>query len=185
MDIHSQYLVYDIHELDPQLYSVGMLVILDSIMNRISINRAKGRPTYVYVDEIYLMFKKEYSATFLSELWKRIRKYGGCATGITQNISDLLQSKKAETMLSNSEFLILMQQSPSDLEELARLLKISETQLSYISDKRSKLINRNERHGLLKYGRAMVPFVDKFPKDTELYKMITTNPKEQEGYNHG
>ncbi len=164
----SQYIVYDIKDLGKQLRTIGMLVVLDSIYNRIAENRKKGRYTYLYIDEIYLLFKNEYSSNFLFELWKRVRKYGACASGITQNVNDLLQSENAKAMLANSEFLILMNQAPTDRIELAKLLNISETQLSHVTD------NANTGQGLLKLGSAIVPFDDSFPTHTQLYKLMST-----------
>ncbi|MEX1377683.1 MAG: VirB4-like conjugal transfer ATPase, CD1110 family [Eubacteriales bacterium] len=168
VNVDSQYLVYDIKDLGKQLRTIGMLVMLDSIFNRITENREKGRHTFLYIDEIYLLFQNEYSSNFLFELWKRVRKYGACATGITQNVSDLLISHTARTMLANSEFLLMMNQAPTDRIELANLINISETQLSHITD------NDRAGIGLLKYAGSIVPFEDSFPRDTELYKLMTT-----------
>ena len=148
-----------------------MLVVLDSILNRITSNRAKGRNTYIFIDEIYLLFKYEYSADFLFTLWKRVRKYGAYATGITQNVDDLLQSHTARTMLANSEFIVMLNQASTDRLDLAKLLNISETQLSYIT-------NVGAGCGLLKVGAILVPFENHFPKDTNLYKLMTTKPDE-------
>lgn len=168
VNVNSQYLVYDIKDLGKQLRTIGMLVVLDNIFNRITKNRDKGRITFIYIDEIYLLFQNEYSSNFLFELWKRVRKYGACATGITQNVSDLLISHNARTMLANSEFLLMMNQAPTDRIELANLINISEAQLSHITD------NEKAGIGLLKYAGSIVPFEDDFPKDTRLYKLMTT-----------
>lgn len=168
VNVDSQYLVYDIKDLGKQLRTIGMLVVLDNIFNRITENRAKGRHTFIYIDEIYLLFQNEYSSNFLFELWKRVRKYGACATGVTQNVSDLLVSHTARTMLANSEFLVLMNQAPTDRLELANLINISEAQLSHITD------NDKPGIGLLKYAGSIVPFEDDFPRDTRLYKLMTT-----------
>ncbi len=124
-------LCYDIRDLGRQLLPVGMLVVLDSIFNRIIRNRKLGKNTWIYIDEIYLLFQHEYSANFLFTLWKRVRKYRACCTGITQNVDDLLQSHTARTMLANSEFLIMLNQAATDREELAHLLNISDNQLSH------------------------------------------------------
>ena len=145
----------------------AMLVVLDSILNRITQNRAKGRNTFIFIDEIYLLFQHEYSANFLFTLWKRVRKYGAYCTGITQNVDDLLQSHTARTMLANSEFIIMLNQASTDRIELAKLLNISDLQLSYIT-------NVGAGQGLLKVGSSLVPFVNKFPRNTELYKLMTT-----------
>ena len=133
VDTNSRILCYDIRDLGKQLLPVGMLVVLDSIFNRVIRNRQLGKNTWVYVDEIYLLFQHEYSANFLFTLWKRVRKYGACCTGITQNLDDLLQSHTARTMLANSEFLVMLNQAATDRAELAQLLNISDNQLSYIT----------------------------------------------------
>jgi len=171
VNTNSRILCYDIRDLGKQLLPVGMLVVLDSVFNRVIRNRRLGKNTYIYIDEIYLLFQHEYSANFLFTLWKRVRKYGACATGITQNLDDLLQAHTARTMLANSEFLVMLNQAATDRAELARLLNISDTQLSYIT-------NVDFGHGLLKCGSAIVPFSDNFPRDTELYKLMTTKPSE-------
>ncbi len=169
VDVNSQYLVYDIKDLGKQLRTIGMLVVLDNIFNRITENRSKGRRTFVYVDEFYLMFQNEFSSNYFYELWKRVRKYGACMTGITQNVSDLLVSHTARTMLANSEFLIMMNQAPTDKIELAKLINISEAQLSHITD------NEKAGIGLLKYAGSIVPFEDNFPRNTKLYELMTSN----------
>ena len=120
VDTDAQILCYDIRDLGEQLLPVGMLVVLDSIFNRVIRNRQLGRNTWVYIDEIYILFQHEYSANFLFNLWKRVRKYGACCTGITQNLDDLLQSHTARTMLANSEFLVMLNQAATDRAELAQ-----------------------------------------------------------------
>ena len=171
VDTHNRLICYDILDLGKQLMPIGMLVVLDSILNRITQNRAKGKQTFIFIDEIYLLFQHEYSANFLFTLWKRVRKYGAFATGITQNVDDLLQSHTARTMLANSEFLIMLNQASTDRLELAKLLNISDRQLSYIT-------NVDAGHGLIKVGSSLVPFANKFPKNTKLYKLMTTKPGE-------
>ena len=162
---------YDILDLGKQLLPLGMLVVLDSILNRITANRTKGKNTYIFIDEIYLLFQYEYSANFLFTLWKRVRKYGAFATGITQNVEDLLQSHTARTMLANSEFIIMLNQASTDRMELAKLLNISDLQMSYIT-------NVGVGEGLIKVGSSLVPFSNRFPKNTELYRLMTTKPGE-------
>ena len=173
VDTSNRLICYDILELGEQLRAIGMLVILDSILNRITQNRQAGKRTYIFIDEIYLLFMHEYSAQFLYKLWKRVRKYGAFCTGITQNVADLLQSYTARTMLSNSEFIVMLNQAATDRIELAKLLNISNEQLSYIT-------NVDAGHGLLKVGSSLVPFENKFPKDTKLYALMTS--KFGEGY---
>ena len=172
VNTNSRIICYDILDLGKQLLPIGMLVVLDSILNRITANRNKGRSTYIFIDEIYLLFQHEYSANFLFTLWKRVRKYGAYATGITQNVEDLLQSHTAKTMLANSEFIVMLNQASTDRLELAKLLNISELQLSYIT-------NVGAGEGLLKVGRSLVPFENHFPHDLELYKLMTTKPGEE------
>jgi len=171
VDVNNRLICYDIFDLGKQLMPFGMLVVLDSIFNRIIKNRKSGRKTYIYIDEIYLLFQHEYSANFLFTLWKRVRKFNAMCTGITQNVEDILQSHTARTMLSNSEFIIMLNQSSTDKIELANLLNISEEQLNYISDVKAG-------NGLLKIGSNLVPFENKFPKNTKLYKLMTTKPEE-------
>ena len=167
VDTKSRLICYDILDLGKQLQPIGMLVVLDSILNRITQNRAKGRNTFIFIDEIYLLFQYEYSANFLFTLWKRVRKYGAYCTGITQNVDDLLQSHTARTMLANSEFIIMLNQASTDRLELAKLLNISDLQMSYIT-------NVGAGQGLLKVGSSLVPFVNQFPRNTELYRLMTT-----------
>jgi type IV secretory pathway VirB4 component len=171
VDVDSRLLCYDILDLGKQLQSIGMLVVLDNILNRITANRAKGRSTFIFIDEIYLLFQHEYSANFLFTMWKRVRKYGAFATGITQNVDDMLQSHVARTMLANSEFIVMLNQASTDRIELAKLLNISDLQMSYIT-------NVDVGSGLIKVGSSLVPFVDRFPKNTKLYRLLSTKPGE-------
>ena len=167
VNVDSRLICYDILDLGKQLQSIGMLVVLDNILNRITANRAKGRNTYIFIDEIYLLFQHEYSANFLFTLWKRVRKYGAFCTGITQNVDDMLQSHTARTMLANSEFIVMLNQAGTDRIKLAELLNISDLQMSYIT-------NVDAGCGLIKVGAALVPFQDKFPRHTKLYKLMST-----------
>ena len=171
VDTSNNLICYDILDLGKQLQPIGMLVVLDSILNRITSNRAKNKNTYIFIDEIYLLFQYEYSANFLFTLWKRVRKYGAFATGITQNVEDLLQSHTARTMLANSEFIIMLNQASTDKLELAKLLNMSEPQMGYIT-------NVGAGEGLIKVGSSIVPFVKHFPKNAKLYKLFTTKPGE-------
>lgn len=171
VDINNRLICYDILDLGKQLLPIGMLVVLDSILNRITRNREKGRNTFIFIDEIYLLFQHEYSANFLFTLWKRVRKYGAYCTGITQNVEDMLQSHTARTMLANSELIIMLNQAATDRLELAKLLNISDLQMSYIT-------NVNVGEGLIKIGSSLIPFVNKFPNNTNLYKLMTTKFEE-------
>ena len=171
VDINNRLLCYDILDLGEQLLPVGMLVVLDSILNRITANRAKGRTTYIFIDEIYLLFAQKYTADFLYRVWKRVRKYGAFATGITQNVGDMLQSNTARTMLANSEFTVMLNQNGSDRLDLAKLLDISDNQTEFFT-------NVDAGHGLIKIGGHFIPFANEFPKNTQLYKLMTTKPGE-------
>jgi len=171
IDINNRLVCYDIKDLGKQLKTLGMLIVLDAVWNRITVNRNKGKRTWIYMDEIYLLFANEYSANFLFELYKRARKWGAIPTGITQNVEDLLKSELARRMLSNSDFIMMLNQAPSDRAELAKLLNISSTQLSYVT-------NSDPGQGLLFSGNSIIPFVDKFPQETKLYRMMTTKVEE-------
>lgn len=171
VEVTNRMICYDIIELGEQLMPVGMLVILDSILNRISKNRKTGKTTYIFIDEIYLLFKHEYTSYFIEKLWRRIRKYGGFATGITQNVSELLDKEEASRMLSNSELIVMLNQSTTDRDRLADFLHIPEKELSFIT-------NANTGEGLIKARNSIIPFKNVFPKGTKLYKLMTTKPKE-------
>ena len=171
VDTNNRLICFDILDLGKQLMPIGMLVVLESILNRITRNRAQGRQTFIFIDEIYVLFQHEYSANFLFTLWKRVRKYGAFCTGLTQNVEDLLQSHTARAMLANSEFLIMLNQAPTDKHELAKLINISNEQMNYITDV-------NPGCGLIKVGSSLVPFENKFPRNTSLYKLMTSKPGE-------
>lgn len=163
----ARFVVYDIKDVGTNIKSLAMLVVLDSVWNRIIENRAKGRNTWFYIDEIYLLFKTDTSASFLRDLWKRARKWGAVPTGITQNVTDLLSNEVARTMLSNCEFVQMLNQAPIDRNTLAELLNISTTQLSYIT-------NSSPGEGLIYTGSSILPFKDNFPKNTKMYRAMTS-----------
>lgn len=167
INVNNRFVVFDIKELGDQLKTLGMLVILDQIWNRVVSNRLIGKTTWIVVDEAHLLFSNPFSAQFLASLWKRARKYGAICTGITQNIADLLESQLASKMLSNSDYVLMLNQAPQDRTKLAEILNISPTQLSFVT-------NANPGQGLLFAGNSIVPFVDNFPRDTQLYRMMTS-----------
>lgn len=171
VNTQSRLLCYDIHDMEDDLMTVGMLVVLDNVMNRISQNREDGKKTFIFIDEIYLLFHHQYSFKFLSRLWKRVRKYGGNCTGLTQNVEDVLQTQEARSLIANSELLVMLNQSATDRPILADMLHIPETQLSYIT-------GAEPGHGLLKVGSALIPFANDFPEDTKLYQLMTTKQDE-------
>lgn len=167
VEVNNRLICYDIIDLGEQLTPIGMLVILDNILNRIAMNRKNGKRTYIFIDEIYLLFKYKYTTEFIYKLWKRIRKYGGCATGITQNVEELLNAEKARLMLANSELIIMLNQSATDRERLAEILNISEMEKVHIT-------NVGSGEGLISIRSSLIPFRNKFPKNTKLYKLMTT-----------
>lgn len=171
VDTQARIIDYDIRELGEQLMPLGMLVTLDAIYNRVIQNQKRGKRTWIVADEFYILFRYEYSANFFYKLWKRIRKYNGLITGLTQNVDELLRSDTARLMLANSEFLILLNQSATDREELAKLLPISDTQLGYITDVPAGC-------GLIRCGGQLVPFTNAFPQNTDLYRLMSTRPGE-------
>ena len=174
VDTKARIIAYDIRELGEQLMPIGMLVTLDAIFNRVIQNWKKGKTTWVFADEFYLLFRYQYSADFFYKLWKRIRKYNGLVTGLTQNVDELLRSDTARLMLANSEFLVMLNQSATDRDELAGLLNISENQLSYIT-------NVAAGCGLIRCAGNIVPFENSFPRNTQLYRLMTTKPDEAAG----
>ena len=150
---------------------MGLLVITDAMINRVNSNWKKGKRTHVFIDEIHVIFENEESATFFASAWRQFRKRDAYPTGITQNVKYLLSSQQGTSMLSNSEFIVMLNQSPNDREDLAELLKISEEQMSYITNAQSGC-------GLIKYGASLVPFINKMPKDMYLYKLNSTKPSD-------
>ena len=171
VNTQSRMVVYDILNLGSQLKTMGLLVITDAMINRVSENWKKGKRTHLYIDEFHVVFENNYSSNFFSSAWRRFRKRNAYPTGITQNVEYLLESVTARTMLSNSEFIVMNNQSASDRTELARLLNISEQQLSYVT-------NAEAGCGLMRIGNAIVPFVNRFNTHTALYRLMTTKPGE-------
>ena len=173
VDIHSRIVSYDIKELGKQLKKIGMLIVQDQVWNRVTVNREARKSTRYYIDEMHLLLKEEQTAAYSVEIWKRFRKWGGIPTGITQNVKDLLSSREVENIFENSDYIYMLNQASGDRQILAKHLNISPHQLSYVT-------HSGEGEGLLFYGSVILPFVDRFPKDTELYRIMTTKPQEQE-----
>ena len=171
VDMDKRVVVFDIHGLGSQLKPTGLLVITDTMLNRVTLNWKKGKRTHVFIDEFHVVFENEFSAQFFNSAWRQFRKRNAYPTAITQNVEYLLDSVQASTMLSNSEFVIMLNQAASDRAKLAKLLNISEIQMRYIT-------NAPAGSGLIKYGSALVPFVNKFNRDTKLYQLMTTKPGE-------
>ncbi len=167
VDITSRIVCYDIKELGKQLKKLGMLVVQDQVWGRVTINREAHKSTRLYIDEFHLLLKEEQTAAYSVEIWKRFRKWGGIPTGITQNVKDLLSSREIENIFENSDFIYMLNQAAGDRQILAKQLNISPHQLSYVT-------NSGAGEGLLFYGNVIIPFIDHFPKDTNLYKLLTT-----------
>ena len=171
VDVHSRVVVYDIKELGKQLKKIGMLIVQDQVWNRVTVNREAHKSTRYYIDEMHLLLKEEQTASYTIEIWKRFRKWGGMPTGVTQNVKDLLSSREVENIFENSDYIYMLNQASGDRQILAKQLNISPHQLSYVT-------HSGEGEGLLFYGNIILPFVDRFPKDTELYRVLTTKPQE-------
>lgn len=169
IDTDNRFISYDIRDLNGNLKTQSMLLILDYIWNRLSRNRDLGRATYIYFDEAHLLFGDEYALDYLRMLWKRARKYGGVLTGITQNVEDLLKDDKSRSLLSNSEYLALLKQNPTDAAKLRDILHFTDSEIQYVND------TPPGRGILVLGGKTKIPFYDEFPKDTELYGKMTTN----------
>lgn len=173
VELNNRLVCFDIKELGKQLKKLGMLVVQDQVWNRVTVNRAEKRSTRYYMDEFHLLLKEEQTAAYSVEIWKRFRKWGGIPTGITQNVKDLLSSREVENIFENSDFIYMLSQASGDRQILSKQLNISTHQLSYVT-------HSGEGEGLLFYGNVILPFADKFPKDTELYRIMTTKPNETE-----
>ena len=171
VEIKSRIVCYVIKKLGKQLKKFGMQVVQDQVWGRVSENREAHKSTRLYIDEMHLLLREEQTAAYTVEIWKRFRKWGGIPTGITQNVKDLLASREIENIFENSDFIYMLNQAGGDRQILAKQLNISPHQLSYVT-------NSNAGEGLLFYGNVIIPFVDHFPKDTELYSIMTTRPED-------
>ena len=171
VDIQNRLVCYDIKELGKGLKKIAMLILQDSVWNRVTVNRAAHKTTWFYIDEMHLLLKEEQTAAYTVEIWKRFRKWGGIPSGLTQNVKDFLTSKEVENIFENSDFVYMLNQAAGDRQILAKQLGISNHQLSYVT-------HSGPGEGLLFYGNVIIPFVDRFPKDTELYSLLTTRPSE-------
>lgn len=171
VELTNRLVCYDIKDLGKQLKKIGMLVVQDQVWGRVTENRSQGRSTRYYMDEMHLLLREDQTAAYTVEIWKRFRKWGGIPTGITQNVKDLLASKEVENIFENSDFIYMLNQAVGDRQILAKQLNISPHQLSYVT-------HSGEGEGLLFYGNVILPFVDRFPTNTELYRIMTTRLSE-------
>lgn len=174
VDVNNRIVCYDIKGLGKQLKKLGMLIVQDQVWGRVTENRSAGKYTRYYMDEFHLLLAEEQTAAYSVEIWARFRKWGGIPTGITQNVKNLLSSREVENIFENSDFIYMLNQAAGDRQILAKHLNISPHQLSYVT-------HSGEGEGLLFYGNVILPFIDRFPKDTELYKIMTTKPQEVSG----
>jgi type IV secretory pathway VirB4 component len=174
VNMSNRLVCFDIKELGKQLKKIGMLVLQDAVWNRVTVNRAAKRTTWFYIDEFHLLLKEEQTAAYSIEIWKRFRKWGGIPTGITQNIKDFLLSREVENIFENSDFILMLNQAGGDRQILAKQLGISPHQLSYVT-------NSGPGEGLVFYGSVIIPFVDRYPKNTETYRIMTTRLSETAG----
>ncbi|MBO5620999.1 MAG: conjugal transfer protein TraE, partial [Butyrivibrio sp.] len=174
VDINNRMVCFDIKDLGKQLKKIGMLIVEDAVWGRVSANRELGKSTRYYIDEMHLLLREDQTAAYTVEIWKRFRKWGGMPTGITQNIKDLLASREIENIFENSDFILMLNQAVGDRSILAKQLNISPHQLSYVT-------HSGEGEGLIFYGNVILPFVDRFPKETMLYQVINTKFIEKNG----
>ena len=173
VELHNRLVCFDIKDLGKQLKKIGMLIIEDQVWGRVSENREAGKSTRYIMDEMHLLLREEQTAAYTVEIWKRFRKWGGMPTGVTQNVKDLLASREVENIFENSDFILMLNQAVGDRAILAKQLNISPHQLSYVT-------HSGEGEGLIFYGNVILPFVDRFPKETKLYKVLTTKFAEKE-----
>ena len=171
VQLDNRLVCFDIKQLGKQLKKLGMLIVQDQIWNRVTINRAEKKATRYYMDEFHLLLKEEQTAAYSVEIWKRFRKWGGIPTAITQNVKDLLASREVENIFENSDFVLMLNQAAGDREILAKQLNISPQQMKCVT-------HTEAGEGLIFYGNVVLPFVDHFPRNTELYRVMTTKPEE-------
>ena len=172
VNMRNRLVCFDIKEMGKQLKKIAMLVLQDQVWNRVTVNRNAQKSTWFYVDEFHLLLKEEQTAAYSVEIWKRFRKWGGIPSGLTQNVKDLLASREIENIFENSDFIVMLNQAGGDRQILAKQLGISPYQLSYVTQS-------NAGEGLLFFGHTIIPFVDRFPKETKIYKILTTKPNEK------
>ena len=171
VELNNRLVCFDIKQLGKQLKKLGMLIVQDQVWNRVTVNRAERKSTRYFMDEFHLLLKEEQTAAYSVEIWKRFRKWGGIPTAITQNVKDLLASREVENIFENSDFVLMLNQAAGDRAILAKQLNISPQQMKYVT-------HTEAGEGLIFYGNVVLPFVDRFPKDTELYRVMTTKPEE-------
>ena len=171
VELSNRLVCFDIKQLGKQLKKLGMLIVQDQVWNRVTVNRAEKKATRYYMDEFHLLLKEEQTAAYSVEIWKRFRKWGGIPTAITQNVKDLLSSREVENIFENSDFVLMLNQAQGDRAILAKQLNISPQQMKYVT-------HTEAGEGLIFYGNVVLPFIDRFPTDTELYRLLTTKPEE-------
>ena len=173
VDIHNRLVCFDIKELGTQLKKVGMLIIQDQVWNRVTLNRSEGKATRYYIDEFHILLKEPQTAAYFIGIWKRCRKWGCVATGITQNVKDLLTSPEIQNIFDNTDFFLMLNQANADREILGEKLGLSREEMRYLT-------NAEQGCGLMVCGNVVLPFENRIPTDTQLYRMMTTKPGEME-----
>lgn len=171
VDLNSRLVCLDLKQLGAGLRTIAMLIMQDLVWSRVSKNFTEGKATWCYFDEFHLLLKDELTASYCVTIWKMLRKKYCVPSALTQNVKDLLASREVENILENSDFMVLLSQAQGDRQILAKQLGISEHQLSYVT-------HSNSGEGLLFFGNTTIPFVDRFPKNTEIYRLLTTRPED-------
>ncbi len=169
VDINNRLVCFDVKDLNLELRKIGMLIIQDAVWNKVAKNRYNGTKTWYYMDEFHLLLQHEQTASYSVEMWKRFRKWNGFPTGITQNIKDLLQTQQIESIFDNTDFICMLSQADGDRDIIMNKKNLSKEQIEYVT-------NSTEGEGLIIYGKSVLPFKDKFPTDTELFKLLNTKP---------
>jgi len=171
VELSNRLVCYDLKELGKQLKKLGMLILIDQVWGRVTANRAARKTTWFYEDEFHLLLKEEQTAAYSVEIWKRFRKWGGIPSALTQNVKDLLASREIENIFENSDFILMLNQAQGDRQILAKQLGISSHQLSYVT-------HSNAGEGLLFFGNTIIPVIDRYPHETESYRIMTSKPSE-------
>ena len=171
VDTQNRVVCFDIRELGTTLRKAGMLIVQHMVWTRVSQNRSRRKSTRYYVDEFHLLLNQPQTANYSIEMWKRFRKWGGIITGISQNVTDFLGSLAVESIVGNSDFILMLNQHSGDQKILAEKLNISKHQISFVN-------NSNAGEGLLFYGNVIIPFADRYPQDTRTYALMSTKPDE-------
>ncbi len=171
VNLSNRFITFSVRDLKGELRKMGLLVTMDFLWDKMIKNFAKGIRTEIYVDEAHTLCKEKYSEAYLQQFYKRCRKFGGAITCITQDVTDLLKSTVARSMIQNSDFILMLNQNGDNVIILKELLHMSDAQCSYVTQ-------ADRGTGLIFAESVIVPFENEFPKDSYLYKLISTNFEE-------